>query len=54
MHGGTGIGLTNAAGRYLLLNVPAGEHAIVAGRRLSLWFYDRYGRSRAVRGSVPG
>lgn len=29
--GGTGIGaLTNAAGRYLLLNVPAGEHTIVA------------------------
>ena len=28
---GTGIGaLTNAAGRYLLLNVPAGEHTIVA------------------------
>jgi TonB-dependent starch-binding outer membrane protein SusC len=29
--GGTGIGaLTNAAGRFLLLNVPAGEHALVA------------------------
>jgi TonB-dependent starch-binding outer membrane protein SusC len=29
--GGTGIGaLTNAAGRFLLLNVPAGEHTLVA------------------------
>jgi len=29
--GGTGIGaLTNAAGRFLLLNVPAGEHSLVA------------------------
>ena len=29
--GGTGIGaLTNAAGRFLLLNVPAGEHVLVA------------------------
>ncbi|MBT3498435.1 MAG: SusC/RagA family TonB-linked outer membrane protein [Gemmatimonadales bacterium] len=29
--GGTGIGaLTNAAGRFLLLNVPAGEHALAA------------------------
>lgn len=29
--GGTGIGaLTNAAGRFLLLNVPAGEHPLVA------------------------
>lgn len=29
--GGTGIGaLTNAAGRFLLLNVPAGEHELVA------------------------
>lgn len=29
--GGTGIGaLTNAAGRFLLLNVPAGEHVLLA------------------------
>jgi len=29
--GGTGIGaLTNAAGRFLLLNVPAGEHELIA------------------------
>ena len=29
--GGTGIGaLTNAAGRFLILNVPAGEHSLVA------------------------
>jgi TonB-linked SusC/RagA family outer membrane protein len=29
--GGTGIGaLTNAAGRFLLLNVPAGQHSLVA------------------------
>lgn len=29
--GGTGIGaLTNAAGRFLLLNVPAGQHTLVA------------------------
>ena len=29
--GGTGIGaLTNAAGRFLLLNVPAGEHSLIA------------------------
>lgn len=29
--GGTGVGaLTNAAGRFLLLNVPAGEHVLVA------------------------